>query len=428
MPRRDTPRKLPAGSIFLCYRREDSADSTGRLYDRLITAFDEAAVFKDVDSIPFGVDFRSHVQQVIAKTQVVLVIIGRRWQEVTDQAGRVRLDDELDHVRVEIEAALSRPDILVIPVLVQDAKMPARARLSETLKPLTFRNGLAVRRDPDFHADADRLIRQLNEFFDEQTAPPIEEQDQPVVPAGPPSDDAAFVRAWTALFVAGGMMQVFLSSRWPEATMVSAGLAWVMIALGAWWSLRARVSLSAGWMLGLIAAGLLPSLVWSSFTAEDADLSRFLVFTILLGLVEGGVRGYVLWQGVGRRVGMWAFVRKNVGAAMAAQGVYLVVEAVLLVAIARVPLTAAWSGRSVDGVTSLFAALSAYAGQDRLSTLAVLPALAYWFVYGRWSGAITAWALQGTPTRSPASMTTATVVAAVVGLLCVVLTYARQPL
>lgn len=52
--------------ILISYRREDSADVTGRIYDRLIQAF-QNAVFRDVDSIPFGVDFRRHLDAQVTK-------------------------------------------------------------------------------------------------------------------------------------------------------------------------------------------------------------------------------------------------------------------------------------------------------------------------------------------------------------------------
>jgi len=48
-------------SIFVSYRREDSAYITGRIYDTLTAQFGKSAVFKDVDSIPIGVDFREHI-------------------------------------------------------------------------------------------------------------------------------------------------------------------------------------------------------------------------------------------------------------------------------------------------------------------------------------------------------------------------------
>ena len=38
-------------SIFISYRRQDSAAHAGRLYDRLTAHFDAAKIFLDIDSI-----------------------------------------------------------------------------------------------------------------------------------------------------------------------------------------------------------------------------------------------------------------------------------------------------------------------------------------------------------------------------------------
>jgi hypothetical protein len=47
------------GGIFIPYRREDSADICGRIYDYLVARYGKPAVFKDVDGIPYGADFPS---------------------------------------------------------------------------------------------------------------------------------------------------------------------------------------------------------------------------------------------------------------------------------------------------------------------------------------------------------------------------------
>lgn len=60
----------------------------------------------------------------------------------------------------EIEAALAR-NIPVIPLLVGGAELPSERELPPSLAPITFRNGIAVRPDPDFHRDMDRLIAGL---------------------------------------------------------------------------------------------------------------------------------------------------------------------------------------------------------------------------------------------------------------------------
>ncbi len=148
--------------ILISYRREDSADVTGRIYDRLIQQFGRGTVFKDVDSMPFGVDFRVHLDTQVAKYEVFLAVIGRDWMKRRGSKGKSRLDDPGDFVRIEVESALKR-QIPVIPVLVSGATIPPADRLPDSLRDLFYRNGLVVRPDPDFHRDMDRLVEFLKQ-------------------------------------------------------------------------------------------------------------------------------------------------------------------------------------------------------------------------------------------------------------------------
>ena len=146
--------------IFISYRREDSADATGRIYDRLVQQFGRTAVFKDVDSIPLGINFRRHLDEQVAKCDVFLAVIGPGWMGIKAGQEKSRLDDPRDFVRIEIESALKR-QIPVIPVLVRGATIPDPERLPSSLQELSDRNGIVVRHDPDFHRDMDRLIEHL---------------------------------------------------------------------------------------------------------------------------------------------------------------------------------------------------------------------------------------------------------------------------
>jgi len=74
--------------ILISYRREDSADVTGRIDDRLVQQFGRQAVFVDVDSIPFGVDFRKHLDEQVAKCDVFLAVIGPEWMGPKDNQGK----------------------------------------------------------------------------------------------------------------------------------------------------------------------------------------------------------------------------------------------------------------------------------------------------------------------------------------------------
>jgi len=156
--------------IFICYRRSDSADVTGRLYDRLVQEFGVFSVFKDVDALPLGVDFRRHLEKAISECGVFLAVIGNDWLSIDTETGVSRLDNSRDVVRMEIEAAL-RKNIPVIPVLVKGAAMPPEEKLPPALRALAYCHAAAVRHDPDFHQDVNRLVRSLQPRFQRAPAP-----------------------------------------------------------------------------------------------------------------------------------------------------------------------------------------------------------------------------------------------------------------
>lgn len=158
---------LRQGSIFLSYRREDSADVSGRIYDRLRESFGKGAVFKDVDAIPLAADFRKNLNEAIRDCRVMLVLIGDQWISITDSSGTARLADPIDFVRIEIESALQE-GIPLIPVLVRGASMPKKDDLPATIAELANRQGIKVRTDPDFHKDMDKLIGGLEKQLSQQ--------------------------------------------------------------------------------------------------------------------------------------------------------------------------------------------------------------------------------------------------------------------
>lgn len=148
------------GDIFVSYRREDSQAITDRIFDHLTRYFSRRSLFKDVDNIPAGVDFRTHIDSAVRRSAVMLTIIGPGWLSARDAMGHRRLDDPADFVRSEIASAirLERP---IIPVLVGGAGMPRAEELPETLKSLAYINAVLVRADPDFLGDFSRLRRAI---------------------------------------------------------------------------------------------------------------------------------------------------------------------------------------------------------------------------------------------------------------------------
>lgn len=149
-------------TIFISYRRSDSADVVGRLFDSLKSRFGAKNVFKDLESIPAGVDFRDFISNAINDSEVLLAVIGRDWVTVADDSGARRIDDSSDFVRLEISEALKN-GVLVIPVLLGGQRMPDAEDLPDDLKDLVYRNAVLLRPDPDYHNDVEYLSLQISE-------------------------------------------------------------------------------------------------------------------------------------------------------------------------------------------------------------------------------------------------------------------------
>ena len=152
--------RAPKQGIFLSYRRADSQASSGRIHEKLVERFGAETVFKDVDNIPPGVQFSEYYKNWLReKAAVALIMIGAKWGTIAEkEGGTPRLQDAADHVRIEVEIALSLEGLRVIPVFVDAAEMPARDKLPESLRRLTDLNGCSVRPDPDFGSDMKKLM------------------------------------------------------------------------------------------------------------------------------------------------------------------------------------------------------------------------------------------------------------------------------
>lgn len=138
--------------VFISYRREDDPFAVGRLRDVLAHRFGEADVFLDVLSVETGARFESVIETTIAASDVVLVMIGDRWEATN------RGDSAVDYVELEVGFALAKGK-RVIPVLLGQRPMPTRQALRGALLELGSINAHRVRIDPDFRSDAVELVR-----------------------------------------------------------------------------------------------------------------------------------------------------------------------------------------------------------------------------------------------------------------------------
>jgi glycerophosphoryl diester phosphodiesterase len=148
------------GRVFISYRRQETAWPARQLYDLLVAELGADRVFKDVDNIEPGDDFVERIQSAVGSCQVLLALIGPQWLTITDATGARRLDDPADFVRLEVETALSRDDVRVIPILVDNAKMPTPQELPKGLAALTRRQAVEIN---PVNFDTRRLSKVLND-------------------------------------------------------------------------------------------------------------------------------------------------------------------------------------------------------------------------------------------------------------------------
>jgi len=161
------------GGAFISYRREDAAGFAGRLCDSLERQLPTEPIFRDVDGLSPGQDFVAAIEARLRQCRVCLAVIGRDWLNARDAEGRRRLDQPDDFVRLELTAALARPEVLVVPVLVEGATMPPADALPQEIRALARRQAVSLR-DDTWDSDVARLVRSFGPGVGEprRLAPP----------------------------------------------------------------------------------------------------------------------------------------------------------------------------------------------------------------------------------------------------------------
>ena len=185
-------------TVFISYRREITAGEARALFNELLGKLGKNSVFMDVDSIALGRDFRGALQKTLESCDLMLVLIGKDWADVKDEEGRIRLQNPGDFVRLEIEAALKR-DIVVTPILVQGAHMPAPEQLPADIRDLVYRNGFELSHNR-WESDFAEMIRRLNLDIAkegrrvEESASSGAAPNAPISPAAGPAPARRFLR------------------------------------------------------------------------------------------------------------------------------------------------------------------------------------------------------------------------------------------
>jgi len=146
------------GTVFISYRRADSAAAAARLYDDLTDRFGSGRVFLDVGSVGVGQAWPKAFAAYLETAAAVIVLIGKLWLAASPGAGTAPQETG-DFVYDEIAAALRR-DVPVIPVLLDDAPMPTRSQLPPDVQALADRNAIVLH-SSRWRRDVDRLAAAL---------------------------------------------------------------------------------------------------------------------------------------------------------------------------------------------------------------------------------------------------------------------------
>jgi hypothetical protein len=143
--------------IFLSYRRADSQVTAGRMAQFLDGLPAVEAVFLDVDDIGIGENYEDRIRRTLAQASHVFLLIGPQWAGPTEGApGRARIFDADDVVRQETRIAL-RSEARLVPVLIDEARMPRASELPDDLKKLPAVQAFVLR-TPYFDEDMDDLL------------------------------------------------------------------------------------------------------------------------------------------------------------------------------------------------------------------------------------------------------------------------------
>jgi formylglycine-generating enzyme required for sulfatase activity len=210
-----------AGKIFISYRRSETACAARALFERLRREFDDR-VFIDIEGLSLGIDYTKVIDAHLADCEVMLALIGHDWLQEIERRARIVAtassaggdddDNEPDWVRVELTRALVR-GIPVVPVLIEDALLPAKKDLPAELKGLRNRNGMEV------HA----------RFFDDQTGRLVREIAKIIVAPSPAQVVVLVRQSWMSNLGADKF------GRWAEFEVKGAGQRMRWIAPGEFW-------------------------------------------------------------------------------------------------------------------------------------------------------------------------------------------------
>jgi hypothetical protein len=304
--------------IFIGYRRDDTGHAAGRLRDSLAALGHD--VWFDLDKVKIATPYRSRIISALRECEVALILIGPQWATLPDRDGGRRIDDPDDDVRMEVQLALERPDITLVPVLVDSARMPEPDELPPDLRRLCELSGAPLLRDTWRHCVTD-----LHETIQQSTRRGWRAWGEALLVAAAVAVPAAFIAAADGVQTdpsdprAGSNLWRLAFQRaelW--ALVMGAVLAWVALRRpGQRWGPALRAGLLWGALFGLLGAVVhaIPTYFinnarWMGWglTEERLDDLHVAAFALGVGVTGAGVGALigVAWNPPGIKRGLLA--------------------------------------------------------------------------------------------------------------------------
>lgn len=124
--------------IFVSYRRSDSQMLSKTIYQKTTEKFGTEDVFIDLESLPLGEYFPAYLWTKIMFSDIILLVIGSKWEGEKDEYQSPRIMNRFDYVRREAEMALFKPRYEhtknpVIPLIVDNVDIQ-KINLPKSLK------------------------------------------------------------------------------------------------------------------------------------------------------------------------------------------------------------------------------------------------------------------------------------------------------
>ncbi|MCA0455612.1 MAG: toll/interleukin-1 receptor domain-containing protein [Chloroflexi bacterium] len=165
----DQPQK-----IFINYRRSLNKHVAGRIFSYLKDTFGDDRLFFDTAYQDLGGKWPAKLTQEVMHCSVLLVIIGDNWLTELNSRSKTK---ERDWVREEINTVFKQNrDCHIIPVLIDDAKLPlekdANKGIKKLIKKLVQLEAVVINHH-NFDQDMANLAQYLRVLIDPSSSVPV---------------------------------------------------------------------------------------------------------------------------------------------------------------------------------------------------------------------------------------------------------------